>query len=331
MLKGLFILGSAHTNVIYGEPEQRDIRGLVDIYAPPQTRESAREHPELLEQAQVIFSGWGGPVMDEAFMAHAPNLEAVFYGAGSIRGLVTDAFWQRGIVISSAYAANAVPVAEYCLSQILFSLKSGWRFVRAIERERKYPPRWDVPGAYESTVGLISLGMIGRKTVELLQPFDLHILAYSTSTTPSAAAEMGIDELCSLDDVFRRADVVSLHTPWLPETENMIAGDHLRLMKPGATFINTARGAVVNEREMISVLQERDDLWAILDVTHPEPLEAGSPLYSLPNVVLTPHIAGSMSAECRRMGRYMVDELERYLRGEPLRWAISEAEARRLA
>ena len=200
----------------------------------------------------------------------------------------------------------------------------GWR-------ERKYPPRWDVPGAYESTVGLISLGMIGRKTVELLQPFDLHILAYSTSTTPSAAAEMGIDELCSLDDVFRRADVVSLHTPWLPETENMIAGDHLRLMKPGATFINTARGAVVNEREMISVLQERDDLWAILDVTHPEPLEAGSPLYSLPNVVLTPHIAGSMSAECRRMGRYMVDELERYLRGEPLRWAISEAEARRLA
>ncbi|NLG48565.1 MAG: hydroxyacid dehydrogenase [Chloroflexi bacterium] len=321
MLKGLFILAPQHVNTIYGEPEQRDIRRLVDIYAPPQTPESIQENPALLHDADVIFAGWGAPRLDAWFLEHAPNLKAFFYGSGSIRGIVTDEFWQRGILITSAYAANAVPVAEYCLSQILFSLKHGWRYVRAIERDHKYPPHWEVPGAYDRTVGLISLGMVGRRTAELLQPFDLHILSYSPISA-NGAEELGI-ELVSLEDVFRRSDVVSLHTAWLPETEGMITGAHFRMMKPGATFINSSRGAIVNEPEMIAVLQERPDLWAILDVTWPEPPEPDSPLYTLPNVVLTPHIAGSMSEECRRMGRYMVQELERFLAGEPLRWGVT--------
>jgi phosphoglycerate dehydrogenase-like enzyme len=102
-------------------------------------------------------------------------------------------------------------------------------------------------------------------------------------------------------------------------------------MKPGATFINTARGAVVREQEMIAVLQQRPDLFAVLDVTYPEPPEPDSPLYTLPNVVLTPHIAGAMGVECNRMGRYMVEELKRYLRGDSLEWGITREMARVLA
>jgi phosphoglycerate dehydrogenase-like enzyme len=94
-------------------------------------------------------------------------------------------------------------------------------------------------------------------------------------------------------------------------------------MKQDATFINTARGAVVNQEEMIRVLQERTDLYAVLDVVYPEPVEDGSPLTVLPNVVLTPHIAGSMDRECNRMGRFMVEELQRWLRGEPLQWQVT--------
>ncbi len=329
MLRGLFILRPQYLNVIYGDEEQRDIRKLVDMYAPPQTAESVKENPDILHDAEVIFSGWGAPELDADFVAHAPNLKVFFYGSGSIRGVATDAFWDRGLIICSAYGANTVPVAEYCLSQILFSLKLGWKSVFTIKREGRYPPRWHVPGAHGTTVGLISLGMIGRLTAQLLKPFDLNVLACS-SMAPDAAAELGV-ELCSLEEVFLRSEVVSLHTPWFPETENMIRGKHFRMMKPEATFINTARGAVVNEPEMIEALQERRDLWAILDVTHPEPPEPGSPLYTVPNVVLTHHIAGSMHAECRRMGRYMINELERYLAGEPLQWAISREEFQRLA
>jgi phosphoglycerate dehydrogenase-like enzyme len=241
---------------------------------------------------------------------------------------MTDAAWDRGILVTSAYAANAIPTAEYALSQILFSLKRGWYHALEIERTGRYPKRAKVPGAYRSTVGLVSLGMIGSHVARLLQSFDVQVVAYTSSE--EKAQRLGA-ERCALEALFERSDVVSLHTPWLPETEGMITGAHLGSMKQNATFINTARGAVVREEEMIEVLSRRPDLYAVLDVTYPEPPEPGSPLYTLPNVVLTPHIAGSMDRECERMGRYMVDELVRYLAGEPLQWTISREEAAHLA
>jgi phosphoglycerate dehydrogenase-like enzyme len=172
--------------------------------------------------------------------------------------------------------------------------------------------------------------MVGRRVCELLKPFDVKVIAYDPYVRKETADELGV-ELCSLDEVFLRSDVVSLHTPWLKETEKMIKGKHFMMMKSGASFINTARGAVVHEEEMIEVLAKRQDLQAVLDVTWPEPPKVGSPLYTLPNVVLTPHIAGSMDGECRRMGRYMVDELKRYINGEPLKWSITKEKAAILA
>jgi len=138
-------------------------------------------------------------------------------------------------------------------------------------------------------------------------------------------------ELVTLDAIFRRSDVVSLHSPWLPETEGMLTGAHFASMKERATFINTARGAIVREEEMIAVLQARPDLWAILDVTYPEPPAPDSPLYTLPNVVLTPHIAGVLDDECQRMGQTMVEELRRFLAGEPMEYEITQAQAKLLA
>jgi phosphoglycerate dehydrogenase-like enzyme len=116
---------------------------------------------------------------------------------------------------------------------------------------------------------------------------------------------------------------VSVHTPLLAETRGMIAGAHIEMMKPCATFINTARGEVVRESELIGVLRDRPDIQAVLDVCSVEPPPADSPLYELPNVVLTPHIAGSVGPECQRMGQYVAEELERYVAGQPLHWAIT--------
>ncbi len=171
---------------------------------------------------------------------------------------------------------------------------------------------------------------MARRVRHLLQAFEVKVIAYDPYISEADAAQLGV-ELCSLEDLFRRADVVSLHTPWLKETKGMITGAHLAAMKPNATFINSARGAIVREKEMISQLQQRPDLYAILDVTYPEPPEPGSPLYTLPNVVLPPHIAGSRNQECQRMGRLVVEELERFLQGEPLQWAISQEQAEQMA
>jgi phosphoglycerate dehydrogenase-like enzyme len=330
MPKGLFILEPTAYELIYGDALRAKIARRVDLAAGIQTKDSVKEHPELLADAEVIFSGWGAPVMDEEFLAAAPRLRAVFYGAGSIKAMTPEAFWARGIQVTSAYAMNAVPVSEFTLASILLSLKRTWYYALETKRLGAYPVNVKPPGAYGSKVGLISFGMIGRLVRERLAPFDLDVWVYDPFLTPEQAAEFNVT-LVSLDDIFRHCDVVSLHTPWLKQTEGMIRGMHFDLMKPGSTFINTARGAIVNETEMIDALARKPEITALLDVTWPEPPVAGSPLYSLPNVVLTPHIAGSQEHECRRMGQLMIDEFDRWAKGEPMRWSISKEKAAILA
>ncbi len=314
-------------DLVYPADIRTEIEQLADIYVPPLTSDTLKQDYSILHDVEVIFSGWGGPKLDKEFLSYAPNLKAVFYAAGSIRSIVTDAFWKRDIKITSAVNANAIPVIEFTLSQILFCLKNGWEIVRDIEKNKKYPPnlKSTIQGGFRTTVGLISLSRIGRGVLDLLKSFDIKVIAYDPFVTEEEAKELGV-ELCSLEDIFKRSNVVSLHTPWLKETEGMITGEHFNMMNPNTSFINTARGAIVREEEMIEVLRERKDITAVLDVTYPEPPVENSPLYTLPNVVLTPHIAGSQGPECGRMGDYMLQELKRFKNGESLIWQISEEE-----
>lgn len=330
MHKGLILLEPHAYQLIYGDALRAEIAHRVELVADVQTTASVKANPGLLADVEVIFSGWGVPKMDAAFLAAAPKLRAVFYGAGSIKPMTSDAFWERGIAVTSAYAMNAVPVSEFTLATILLSLKRTWHYVVETKRLGKYPASVKPPGAYGAKVGLISFGMIGKLVRERLKPFDLEVWVYDPFLSAEQAAEHNVT-LVSLDDIFSNCDVVSLHTPWLKETENMIRGRHFELMRDGSTFVNTARGAIVHEAEMTEVLKRRPEVTACLDVTWPEPPVAGSPLYTLPNVVLTPHIAGSQENECRRMGRLMIDEFDRWSKGLPMRWAISKEKAAILA
>ncbi len=318
----VYILSDHAAGLIYGPKERADIERLVSVIGPVMTPQTACDHTEALRQAEVILSGWGGPRLDAAFLEQVPALRLVLYGAGAVSGVVTDASWARGVRVVSGWAANAQPVAEYTLAAILLSLKRFWWFANTVRTEQRWPAEREVTGAYGATVGLLSLGAIGRRVCSLLRPFDLQVVAWDPIAPDALFHDMNARRV-DLETLFTEADVVSVHTPWLPETEGLVTGDLLARMKPNAAFINTSRGAVVNELELVDVLRRRSDLQAILDVTWPEPPESGSPLYSLPNVVLTPHIAGSMGAECQRMGRYMVEELQRWLSGEPLRWEVT--------
>jgi phosphoglycerate dehydrogenase-like enzyme len=317
--------------LIYGLDERRELERLADFFAPAQTRHSIVENRALLADAEVIFSGWGAPVMGEAFLNAAPKLRAVFYGSGSTNHITTDAFWERDILITSAYAANAKPVAEYALGVILLSLKDFWRY----QAKAKMGLGWGSParhltGGYRSTVALIGCGMVARRLIELLQPLDIHCIVYDPFLSKAAASELGV-ELCTLDEAFLKGDVVSLHAPDKPETCGMVTGDHFLMMKRNATFINTARGRTVRGGEMVAALERRPDIMAILDVCDPEPPAAGSPFFTMPNIILTPHVAGSVGPECQRLGRYMVDEFRRYLKGEPLLWKITRELAAKVA
>lgn len=318
-------MDNKHFAEVYTSKIQQEIAQYVDVVSPSLTKESYHEKLDVLEDIEVIFSGWGAPVFDKEFLDKVPNLKFIFYAAGTMKKLITDEVWKRNIKVTTANKANAVPVAEFTLSQILFSLKNGWSLSREYKQEKVFQ-RGGFPqliGAYESTVGIISLSQIGRKTVELLQHFNLNVLAYDPFATKEEAEKLNV-KLVTIDEVFAKADVVSLHAPLLPDTREMITGEHFRMMKKHATFINTARGAIVKEDELIEVFQERQDLTALLDVTFPEPPNADSLLYTLPNIVITPHIAGSAGNETGRLGAFMLAELKRMINDLPLEHEITK-------
>ncbi len=331
MVKGLFIMSKSFFDLVYPANVKKEIEQLADIYAPVMTKEEVEQNKSILQDVEVIFSGWGGPTLNQEFLDAAPNLKVMFYAAGTIKTIATEASWKRNIVMTTANYANAIPVAEYTLSQILFSLKNGWSFIRDVRNQKKYPekPYYHLQGAFGSTVGIISLSTIGRLVNELLQPFDINVLV-SSSISDEEAEQLNVKK-CTIDEIFEYSDVVSLHTPLLPETRGMIKGSHFASMKTNATFINTARGAIVRESEMIDVLKRRRDITAVLDVTDPEPPSEDSMLYTLPNIVLTPHIAGSEGKECGRLGTYMLEEFKRFLAGETLKWRVTKQQFESMA
>jgi phosphoglycerate dehydrogenase-like enzyme len=317
-LRAAYILEAPAFQLIYGKPERLELGKLLSFNLPPLTKETWGEYRSELVDIHVVYSGWGSPVLDGTFLDALPSLKIVFHGAGTVKPYVTEEFWERGIRITSAARANAIPVAEFTLSQVIFSLKHGWQAAAATRKARRFVRNDDiVPSVYDSTVGLISLGHTGRLVAKRLKELDINILAFDPYISPSDAAALGV-KTCSLLELFAQSDVVSCHTPLLPETKHLLGAEHFSAMKPGATFINTARGSVVDQPAMISVLSRRPDIFAVLDVTDPEPPGEDSPLFTLPNVVVTPHIAGSIGPECRRMGKMMVEETVRYLAGAPL-------------
>ena len=327
--KAVFLVSESVFERVYGSGQREEIEALADVRVL--TPGTWRHHPEITKETEWVFSSWSMPVVDQEFLDAFPKLRVIFYAAGTVKEFATDALWRRGIVVTSAFAANAIPVAEFTLAQILLSLKSVWRTALQIKREKQVSSR-QIPtqGVYNATVGLISLGMIGQLVAKHLRNFQVKAIAFDPYLSASEAGELGV-ELCSLDEVFEWSDVVSCHTPLLKETEGMLRKNHFARMKPHATFVNTARGAIVDEAGMIEVLTQRPDLFAILDVTWPEPPVAGSPLYDLPNVILTPHIAGSKNSECRRMAQFMAEEAARLVDGKPLLYAITPEQLERMA
>lgn len=310
---------------VYGESRRKQLAELADLLPDVLGPDALANPTSEVEALEVIFSTWGMPALTEDQLLRLPNLKAVFYAAGSVQGFARPLL-ERGVIVTSAWAANALPVAEYTLAQILLSLKRFWAHA-ANSRSGGGAgglKKLAVAGGYRSTVGLIGYGMIGRRVAELLKAFELNIIVYDPYASVDTLNQVGIESV-SIEALFERSDVVSLHAPNLPATKGMLGGEHFRRMKHGSTFINTARGALVRESELIATLQARPDLWALLDVTDPEPPADGSPFYSLPNVILTPHIAGSMDRECERMADFAIAEFLAWKEGRPLKYAVSLA------
>lgn len=271
----------------------------------------------VLADAEILVTGWGCPAIDADVLAAAPALRAVVHTAGSVRGHITDACWDRGIEVSSAAAANALPVAEYTVAMILLSGK------RVLERAREFRAARDrgnwlrTPadvGNYRRTVGILSASLIGRRVIELLRPYDVRVLLHDPYISGAEAAELGVHRV-TLAELFARSHVVSVHTPLLPETRGLVSGELLASMRPDSVLINTSRGAILDQDALTGVLR-RGRIRAVLDVTDPDPLPASHPLWDCDNALITPHLAGSQGNEWRRLTDLAVGEIARWAAGD---------------
>nr|WP_151480553.1 hydroxyacid dehydrogenase [Streptomyces albicerus] len=285
-----------------------------------------------LADAELLVTGWGCPPIDAAVLDAAPRLRAIVHTAGTVRHHITAACWERGIAVSSAAAANAVPVAEYTLAMILLANKRVLDIARVYGTERRridWNERHPDAGNYRRTVGILSASVIGRRVIDLLRPHDLTVLLHDPYVTDAEARELGAQS-ASLPELFAVSDTVSVHTPLLPETRGLVSRAMLARLRTGGTLINTARGAVVDQDALTDeVVSGR--LHAILDVTEPEVLPADSPLWDCPGALVTPHIAGSKGGELRRLADLALAEVESYALGRPFAHPVRPEHLARLA
>lgn len=321
------------TAEVFGPRAKTRLEAVAEVLdAEPLTAFGEPRALEILPRTEILLTGWGCPPIDAQALRQAPGLRAIVHAAGTVKQHITDACWERGLRITSAAAANALPVAEYTLAAILFANKRAFPIQRRYAEAREF--RWwplEFPGLgnYDKVVGIVGASMVGRRVIDLLRPFDFEVIVFDPFLSEEDAGGLGVRKV-ELDELMRTADIVSLHAPALPQTHEMISREMLALMKNGSTFVNTARGSIVDGAALTEELGS-GRIYAVIDTTEPEILPADSPLYELPNVFLTPHIAGAMGSETQRLGELAIDEIERYARGEAFRYQIRQEDLPRLA
>ncbi|MFV0503833.1 MAG: NAD(P)-dependent oxidoreductase [Lachnospirales bacterium] len=276
---------------------------------------------------KYIFSTWGfQPLTKEEIQEYFPNVECVFYGAGTVKNFGRP-FLELGIKLTSSVAANAIPVAEYTMAMIMLANKGIFNLINDYKINghghsaalcEKYQ------GNYKGKVGLIGCGSIARQLIKMLKVTDLELYAYDPYLNEDEAKKIGVVK-SSMEFIFKNCEVVSNHLPNLPELENFINKKYFDLMKEQATFINTGRAPQINRLDMMEAFINYPNRTLILDVSDEEPIEnTNSEYFKYSNIIMTPHRAGtSLTGEALRMGQYMVDECKRLKNKEELKFEIT--------
>ncbi len=269
----------------------------------------------ILPQADACLTSWGVAQLDATVMAAAPRLKAMAHMGGSVKRFVSEALWDQGVQVTTAAPVLAEDVAITTLGLMIVGMKRVWPLSQHLRqggwRESLY---WPAREIRHKKVGIVGASNVGRHLMRLLNPFEVDILLYDPFVTAKQATQLGAEKV-ELAELLRKADILSLHAPAKPETHHLIDAQGLALLKDNALIINTARGNLIDQAALVTELS-RGRFFAFLDVTDPEPPAPDSPLRSLENVVVTPHLAGCIE-DCTHMGEMAAEELRRFFAGEP--------------
>ena len=321
----LIAIGQAHYKRMFSQAAFDALSEFANVVhhegQEPTTKE---ELIPLVADADAIITSWGVATLDADVMVAGPKLKAMAHMGSSVKRFVSDAFWERGMHLTSAGITLARDVAEATLGLMIVGQKRIWPLGQHVRdggwRDSPAWDKWFSRELFRKEVGIIGASNVGRYVIELLKPFDAKVLLYDPFVSGEEAVKLGVEKV-ELDELLRRSDVVSLHAPANEHTYQMLNAEGLASMKDEALIVNTGRGTLIDEKALIKEL-EKGRFFAFLDVTDPEPPTADSPLRTLDNVVVTPHIAGCIE-NCNRMGELAVEELRRFFAGEEAVYKIT--------
>ncbi len=323
LIKVAFIGNCENIEKVFSEKHMAQLEDRVDLALHVISSAEVDEHLPLLKDVEVLISTWGMPALTSEQLDCCPNLKLVLYAAGDVRPFAKSLV-SRGITVVSAWRANAIPVAEFTLAHILLAGKGYLRDVAGYKAVRRKEHGQGGPGNCGNTIAILGAGAIGRDLIKLLKPFQLNVIVFDPFLTTSDAELLGVEQV-SIEDAFSRGFVVTNHLANNESTRRMIDGVLMSRMPSGATFINTGRGQTVNQDDFLKVFNDRPDLTAVVDVTDPEPLPENSPIWLMPNVFVSSHIAGAQGNEFSRLADLCIEELDRYIAGEPLQHIVPVA------
>lgn len=326
--KAIFMCTAENAANAYGKDTLEKMCETLDILPGFYTAEVLRDgstHDEL-KDVSYAFSTWGMPTLnEEEIAALLPSLRAVFYAAGTVQYFARP-YMNRGVKIFSAWGANAVPVAEVTVAEIILANKGFYQNLH-----RGGEPVWTehdagkpYPGNYDTSVGIIGAGMIGKLVINMLKNYRLNVKVFDPFLSDDQAKSLGVEKVGTLPELFKKCHVISNHLANNAQTAGMINKACFDNMDENGVFINTGRGQQVVEADMIAALKEYPSRSAVLDVTWPEPPAEGSELYTLGNVILTPHTAGSLGNEIQRMGAFMYEEYDAFVNGGQTKYEVTE-------
>lgn len=288
-------------------------------------------HDEIAQRiggSDIYVTGWGSPRLDSRILDRAPDLRLLVHLCGTVVPFVSDEMWERSIRVISGNDFFAESVAEGTIGYMLTALRDIPKYSTRLKNDKIWKTSSDTNrGLLGKTVGIVSYGAIARHLVRMLQPFRVKIKVYDIKPLPTDdVVKYGL-VFASLEEVFSTCDIVTVHTPFNDQTHHLVSEDLLSLLPQGCLFINTSRGAVVDQAALERQLAT-GRFRALLDVYEKEPLPAKSSLYTLDNVILMPHMAGPTVDLRRDITRSLLIEAYEYLnKGALLPHEISRAAA----
>ena len=278
---------------------------------------------KTVKGADIAITSWGNGLFTEDILDVAPDLKLIAHAAGTVKVIVTDAVWERGIRVTGSPKAIAEGVGETALG---LTITASRNFYKA--SEVMHAGGWNdgvaagIKDLYNVVIGVVGAGWAGKHYIKLLKSFDVDVILYDPFVDEKKAEELGVKKV-GFETLLKESDIVSLHAPSIPETRHMLNADTLALMKKDAVLINTARGSLIDENALAEHMKAGNLKYACLDVYDPEPPAKDSPLRGIPNIILTPHIAGVSTNGRRKIGMHVVSELELFLAGKTMECEVT--------